>query len=246
MIFEMGESRSKDSAPWFDPFAAYRVRGDKVIPIRPSLGHATWREFGSLFLKNPENEGEKEITIRPTVLDQMTNLFQDEDPSDGSSPSIHSFRCVGLRTDMKAKIFEWIDTGFQVPDRLLFDKRSGHEVDIAISLSSDVGSAISKAFRISFGGTSKSERYHHIKTGMIDAYWQQLASPFRNFIIFLDPNDPGEAQRSWQEVVLETARKEFKKASTAVGDDAIRLRQQVEGERLCNILLSKLIEKEKS
>jgi CRISPR system Cascade subunit CasA len=245
MIFEMGESRLKDSAPWFDPFAAYRIRGEKVIPIRPSLGHATWREFGSLFLKNPESEGKKEITIRPTVLDQIANLFQDDDQTDGSSTSMHSFRCVGLRTDMKAKIFEWIDTGFLVPDRLLYDGRSGREVDLAISLSSDVGSAISKAFRISFGGTSKSERFHRIKTGMIDAYWQQLASPFRDFIISLDLNNPAETQKGWQEIVLETARKEFKKAAIAVGDDAIRLRQRVEGERLCNILLSKLIDKEK-
>jgi len=246
MIFEMGESRPRGSTPWFDPFAAYRIRGDKVIPVRPNLGHATWREFGSLFLKNPESDGKKEITIRPTVLDQMANLFQDDDPKDGSTPSMHNFRCVGLRTDMKAKIFEWIDTGFQVPDRLLFDGRSGREVDLAISLSSDVGSAISKAFRISFGGSSKSERYHRIKTGMIDAYWQQLAASFRDFIISLDLNDPTETQKTWQVKVLETARNEFKKASIAVGDDAVRLRQRVEGERLCNILLSKLIEKEKS
>ncbi len=246
MIFEMGESRPKESASWFDPFAAYRIRGDKVIPIRPSLGHAIWREFGSLFLKTPAREEKKEITIRPSVLDQMSNLFQDDDPPEGSAPSIHNFRCVGLRTDMKAKIFEWIDTGFQVPDRLLFDDLSGLEVDKAITLSSDVGSSISKAFRISFGGSSKTERYHRIKAAMIDTYWQKLASPFRDFIITLDPGNPIDTQKVWQEIVLETARNEFRKAASAVGDDAIRLRQRVEGEKLCNIFLSKLIEREKS
>ncbi len=81
---------------------------------------------------------------------------------------------------------------------------------------------------------------------MIDTYWQKLASPFRDFIITLDPGNPIDTQKVWQEIVLETARNEFRKAASAVGDDAIRLRQRVEGEKLCNIFLSKLIEREKS
>lgn len=243
MIFEMGESRPKESPPWFDPFAAYRIRGDKVVPVRPNTGRATWREFGSLFLKTPEHEGANETTIRPRAIDQITDLFLQADTSNGLSPSIQSFRCVGLRTDMKAKVFEWIDTGFQVPDRLLRSVKGGLEVENALRLSSDVGGAISKAFRISFGSSSKAERFYRIKSGMLDKYWQKLAMPFRDFILSLDPEEAAAAQKIWQKAIVDTAKSEFHDAATSVGDDAFRLRQRVEGERLCSILISKILEK---
>ncbi len=239
MVFEMGESRPKESPPWFDPFAAYRIRGGKVIPIRPSSRHATWREFGSLFLKTPEQDGAKEITIRPSVIDQMADLFLRDD----AHQSTCSFRCIGMRTDMKAKIFEWIDTGFQVPDRLLVSVKGGLEVENALRLSSDIGNAINKAFRISFDRSSKSERYNRIRAGMLDRYWQKLALPFRHFTLSLDPEAPAAAQKTWQSDVVGTAKSEFHNAANSVGDDALRLRQRVEGERLCNILISKLLEK---
>jgi len=77
MIFDMGESRPKDAAPWFDPFAAYKKSDPKPpIPIRPIEGKATWREYGSLFLKYQQAEdvnGRGNKSISPFGLHSLIN-----------------------------------------------------------------------------------------------------------------------------------------------------------------------------
>ena len=71
MIFEMGESRPRETTFWFDPFAAYKLPDEtskstkkKAIPtpLRPTEGKATWREFSTLFLQQPKQLGKKTTT----------------------------------------------------------------------------------------------------------------------------------------------------------------------------------------
>jgi len=43
-------------------------------------------------------------------------------------------RCIGLRTDMKAKVFEWIDTGFEVPGSILGSEEAAYLIDRGLNL----------------------------------------------------------------------------------------------------------------
>jgi len=237
MIFEMGESRSKEAAFWLDPFAAYRIQEAKPpTPIRPVEGRAMWREYAGLFLQMPKDADSKKRTLRPSVLDQIANLELDSD-----TPT-YPFRCVGLRTDMKAKIFEWIDAGFDVPPALLRDAGAGLRVNAAIQFATECGRIIAGVFRTHFGGKAqKAERHKRLKDQMGDGYWAALAVPFRDFILALAAQ-PAERQETesyhWADTVTRQALEAFKRAADAVGDDAASLRQRVEGERSCAIKLN--------
>lgn len=241
MVFEMGESRPKTSAPWLDPFAAYRiVEGKPPTPIRPQEGKATWREFSSLFLATPvvATSGRKKAPtmLRPTLLNQMAAYDL------GTDVRTFPFRCVGLRTDMKAKIFEWLDAGFDVPPTLLSDQARGIVVRDAISFTADCAYVISSVFRSHFGGTGKKgERYAAVKVRMLDSYWSALGSPFRLFVIAMGATtDTNAVQAAWSESVIKIARRVFTQYLELVGDEAAILRKRVEAESHCSRLLAKL------
>jgi CRISPR system Cascade subunit CasA len=241
MIFEMGESRPKDAPFWFDPFAAYRItEGKPPVPIRPLEGKATWREFGGLFLQDakPATTGKKKVTLthRPSVIDQMAAFELRSDVR--ASP----FRCVGLRTDMKAKIFEWLDAGFEVPPRLLADPASGLQVREAIAFATECAATIAAVFKGFFGGSSKKqERFAALKSRMLDDYWSALAGPFRLYVLEMGESANAPALRdTWTGKTIEIARASFLRAAEEIGDDAASLRERVRAEARCNYLLSTL------
>ncbi len=238
MVFEMGESRPKDAPFWFDPFAAYRLptKGRAApAPIRPDKGKATWREFASLFLHDPSPAG-NQPTRRPRVLDQMADLGL------GAEAAIYPFRCIGLRTDTRAKVFEWIDAGFDVPPALLADDYAGLVVGRAIQFATDCARIISGAFDGAFGGTSKKQkRCQGLKVAMESGYWTNLAGPFRDFVLALAGRSVAERDAEffhWLDVVVREARQAFERAATAVGDNGATLRRRVEGEQRCRIRLA--------
>jgi CRISPR system Cascade subunit CasA len=120
MLFEMGHWLSKGSGGWEDPFAAFhkpkgRSKGDDVglKPVRPEAGKAFWREYSGLLL------AEREEQFRPRVLQQIGDLI---DRGTLREAQILRFRCIGIRTDGKAKIFEWIDEA----KRAASNKRPGY------------------------------------------------------------------------------------------------------------------------
>jgi CRISPR system Cascade subunit CasA len=240
MIFEMGESRPKDAPFWFDPFAAYRRTQDKApTPIRPQEGKATWREFSGMFLQDarPAMTGKKTvITQRPSVIDQMAAFEL------GSDVRAFPFRCVGLRTDMKAKIFEWLDAGFEVPPKLLGDPASGLLVREAIAFATECAGAIASVFKASFGGKSKKqERFATLKSRMQDDYWASLAEPFRQYVLGVgEPINMPDLRITWVDTVVSAARASFIRASDEVGDDAASLRERVQAEAHCNNSLNKI------
>lgn len=233
MIFEMGESRPKGAAFWFDPFAAYKLPEDKSkdkspTPVRPAQGKALWREFAALFLQGAQEN--KRHTYRPSVLDQIAAL------DIGQEWSSYPFRCIGVRTDMKAKVFEWVDAGFQVPPALLRDETAGPQVSRAIQFTGDCTGIIAGAFRDAFGGSAKKARHEAIRARMIDEYWSSLASPFRDFILALAPMsfDQRETElHRWAEAVVQKGLESFKRVAELIGDDAASLRQRVQGEQRC-------------
>lgn len=238
MVFEMGESRPKDSAFWFDPFAAYRLpqgksKTGKPTPVRPLLGRVAWREFANLFLLDAgRDEKAKHRFLRPGVLEQLVEL-------NPSGMETLTFRCVGLRTDMKAKIFEWTESGFDVPPQLLRDEDAAWAVREALGFAEKCEGSIKDLFRKQFGGKyTKSERHRALKVHMLQNYWAALAEPFRRLTLNIAaPDQRKPTCRLWAETVENAGREAFKFAADAVGDNAEALRQSETGKKLCFIYL---------
>jgi len=232
MVFTMGESRPKDTLPWQDPFAAYSLR-DRPIPLRPLGGKALWREYAALFLQEARSSAK---TLRPTVLDQIAEL------SDVIDLPHLSLRCIGMRTDMKAKVFEWVDAGFDAPPELLRDESASPLVRSALEFAENCDSAIKCVFKQHFGGKSKkSERHLASKKRISQAYWGALATHFRSFVLqAADRGQRTQATRVWVEACLLEARRTLESALNQMGDDAESLRRRVEAERHANIRLMKL------
>jgi CRISPR system Cascade subunit CasA len=235
MIYRMGESRPKDAPFWFDPFAAYRLRDKKApVPIRPLEGKALWREFASLFLPSTKDAQD---TQPPTILYQRAELAAE---GIGRQYDTFPFRCVGIRTDMKAKIFEWIDAGFDVPVALIQDPTGSLKVRQALSFATDCAGIISHTFRRTFGGKGKSERYQALRRRMVSDYWSALADLFRLFVLAASNPDAREtAYRDWLDSVVEQAKATFETYSEMVGDGGTALRERVTGRRICSIQLNK-------
>jgi CRISPR system Cascade subunit CasA len=235
MIFEMGECRPKEAEPWFDPFAAYRIRENKPpIPIRPLLGRAIWREYAALFLQQLRKQGGRAgDTFRPSVLEQIADLELE------AETATWLFRCVGLRTDMKAKVFEWIDAGFDVPSALLRDEKGGQMAREAIEFAGECAKIMSVTFRQYLRGGTKSEYHRTLRTRMAETYWATLAGPFRQFVLTVAlPDDPARAAREWADQVERQANHAFAQATEAVGNDATSLRQSETGKKWCSIRLA--------
>lgn len=232
MVFDMGETRTKEAAFWFDPFAAYRLPSSKSeknpTPIRPVEGKALWREYAGLFL--PQSEKDPEHTKRPAVLYQLAN--ENVAPERLYIP----VRCVGIRTDMKAKVFEWIDASFELPSTLLADEDAAYRIRQSIQFAQECALEMKRVFGNYFGGKSKkSERYRDLKQRMETNYWSVLAEPFKLFILHIASP---ESTQTWADAVQQAARSSFAQAIAATGDDAASLRRQVEGQRQCNIKLA--------
>lgn len=238
MVFEMGESRSKDAEPWLDPFVAYKKPGGKSqnapIPIRPTPGKAIWREFAGLFLRESSSRRETKY-IRPAILDQLDSL------EISANRPTYAFRCIGLRTDMKAKVFEWVDAGFEVPPRLLHDENAAWEIQRSVDFATTCASIASDCFQTAFSGRLKKyERHKALRVRMVDRYWATLAAPFRELVLTMAvPDQQKDAQIEWADRIVRVALAEFNAASQLVGDDAITLRNWTEQEKFCHIRLSK-------
>ncbi len=240
MVYQMGESRPKDAPFWSDPFAAYRMPGEKSkkgetpTPIRPVAGRALWREFAGLFLQSRDKR-----TRQPGVLGQIAGVADQIDTLDYGHT--YPFKVVGLRTDMKAKIFEWTEAGFSVSPALLKDPAAGKLVQDAIEFAQNGEKIIKQVFRHSFGGSGKDARHKGVSATMAQAYWTKLAAPFNNQFIpaLTTVDDWDEVFTNWLDDVVSAAETVFKTAAETLGNDGATLRQRVEGENYCRARLFK-------
>lgn len=237
IVYEMGETRPEKSEVWFDPFVAYIDAGGKrtqATPIRPNYrkrGWAIWREFAGLFLLDTKpKDSKQEKTIRPAIIEQLADL-------DMENQSTLSFRCVGLMTDNKAKIFQWMDAGFEVPPAVLKDENAGYDIRKAVGFSteclSQAGDIFEKYFR-----RPKSKRYDILKQRMDETFWAHMAEPFRQFVLKMDkPENYESARQFWAESVLRQLKNLFKTAGQSVGESAEHLGQYALAEKELNIQL---------
>ncbi|HNT77102.1 MAG TPA: type I-E CRISPR-associated protein Cse1/CasA [Anaerolineae bacterium] len=242
MVYQMGESRPNDAPPWFDPFAAYRVREDNPpVPLRPVEGKALWREYAGLFLPMTKEEGQKEHTLPPSALYQRGTLAFDNIGLNYTRFPVH---CVGLRTDMKAKIFEWVEAGFDVPTTLLNDPVGGDTVRQAVDFATGCARILAATFRTAFSREG-AEHHKDVKDRMLDAYWAALAAPFRAFILGVaDAETRDAAYTTWVNTAVAQGKHIFREYADAIGDSAIALRHRVEGIHNCNRSLNARRKKE--
>jgi CRISPR system Cascade subunit CasA len=246
ITFEMGVSRPKDAPFWRDPFAAYfeREKGNKgaPIPLRPAAGKAIWREFGSLFLKAPAGQGDKNKrpSLRPRIVDQLCWMENEEA---GPAVSSLTFRCVGMRTDMKAKIFEWVDSTFNVPLALLEESLAGLDIQDGLGFALECARKAADLFKQHVNDEKKkSERYARARSGLVDSFWAALASPFRALVADLAEIYAGEREQQreksaavlakWYRQSINTGRDALDNALQQAGDDGhtLRIRFQCLGE----------------
>jgi CRISPR system Cascade subunit CasA len=147
MVFAQGWSRHKELPPWRDPWAAYAARRaaggtqSDLIPVRPSEHREVWRDFPSLFLESAPGQ-----TERPQILDQIASLQGDVLPRRLSI----RHEVFGLRTDMKAKIFEWRQDTFLFPAALLASPPAGQAIRQALAYASHVDDALQAGLKLLF------------------------------------------------------------------------------------------------
>ncbi|HFQ93212.1 MAG TPA: type I-E CRISPR-associated protein Cse1/CasA, partial [Anaerolineae bacterium] len=172
MVYEMGESRPKDAPWWRDPFAAYRPPkkdGAQPLPIRPVENRAIWREFTGLFLPSRKSE-EGRGDYRPTVLIQLEAVWRRDETALPFTRTRVPVRLIGLRTDMKMKIFEWEETGFDIAPRLLADEEMAGYIQQGLDFAASIDGTIKAVFNSHFGGGGKSSRYGALRREMSSFY----------------------------------------------------------------------------
>lgn len=240
MIFRMGESRPKDAQPWRDPFAAYRPSKADLKPIRPVKGKALWRDYAALFLPSREDaEGSDPGTLPPTSLYQRVELASDGIfEAVGPRYAVYPVRCVGIRTDMRAKVFEWLDAEFSVPARLARDVLAADEVRRGLDLATKGASTMARTFRQYFDAVRR-DRFASLIQRMLDAYWRALAVPFRTFVLRIgEADDFGDAHRVWADIVVSEGQAAFNTHAEMTGADGGSLRNRVQARKWCAIRLN--------
>lgn len=178
MVFDMGHSRPKDAELWRDPFAAYRARDKGPVPVRPQEGKSLWREYGNLFhvgIGGSTDAASGKI-IAPQIVEQLANLPASVRPREDA----WRFRCIGLRTDMKAKVFEWVDETLDVPPGILADSDGQQEVQGAIERVETWARTLGAIYREVFG--EGRDQHDADRRRMMTEYWLRLASPFHVFV----------------------------------------------------------------
>ena len=167
-----------------------------------------WREFAGLFLPDKADETSNLKAARPAILDQLEEVWRD-------NKSVLPFkeipvRVVGLRTDMKMKIFEWEEAGFTVPPRLLTDVEAAHNMKLGIEFAVRSEGTLKSTFNQYFGGGGKSERYAALKQQMSQRYWQTLGEAFQTHLLqYTAAADIETLFHRWLDIVLNTGRQVF-------------------------------------
>ncbi|MEI8166061.1 MAG: type I-E CRISPR-associated protein Cse1/CasA, partial [Chloroflexales bacterium] len=240
LLFEMGHWLSEGSALWEDPFAAFRKPKSKgkaadvgPKPIRPDEGKALWREYSGLLL------AERDDQLRPRIVQQIAKLIDRR--------ALHEtqrvrFRCIGLRTDGKAKIFEWLDEALEAPSALLTDDDAAQYIDDALGRADEARFILESSFDSHFrperdrgGRNEKLARFKTVRARMSADYWRRLAPLFRQFIFDLADETAREAtELDWADKLVREGKQAFATAADQVGERADALRARVEAQATCH------------
>lgn len=247
IVLDQGLSRPRDAAeaaPWTDPWAAYVWRTDKagttsVRPVRPQEERQTWRDTAALFLAHvPDAEvGPRGRAARPAIVNQAARLAGEVCRCGLAATSTERFVAIGIRTDMKMKVFEWRLDRFEFPVSVL-GSAAAVPVTRALRHAETGGKAIGTALlRLHPGAERESPSWADIRAAMADAtgaaareYWAALEPEFRSRLFDERIADHEEAQAAWLAewipVVRATAVSVLERALSAGDDTADGLRRQ--------------------
>lgn len=227
MVYEMGESRDQEASWWRDPFAAYRKpknEKEEPLPVRPVEGRALWREYAAIFLPQQADEkGQK--AVRPALLEQLEAVWG---VNKTALPyTLFPLRTIGLRTDMKMKIFEWEEAGFAVPPRLFTDPQAADRIQIAIEFAKECDGMMKSTFNKHFSGGNKGERYTALKQGMSREYWQQMGQKFQGYIKqHTEAADTFALFHQWLDITIQTANQIFEDTTLNLPSDGHTLHER--------------------
>jgi CRISPR system Cascade subunit CasA len=226
MVFGQGWSRAKSLGPWMDAWVAFqRVKkkgADQAerVPLRPSEHRDAWRDFPALFMRHGEE------SVRPAVLDQVSDLLGEALPPEQSV----TYEVFGLRTDMKAKLFEWRQETFRLPNRLIASPHAGAALGDALTFAEEV----EKALRRGLKELVPDLKFHppdplvHVT---LRSYWRELEGEFRRRILearLTEGLDGREAWREeWRGAVRRAGRTYLERAAENFDATAEDLRRQV-------------------
>ena len=231
-VFRMGESLADDAAFWRDPFVAYKLDKKERATIKVLYGRAklpAWREFSGLFMQNRKDASVE----RPRFLDQFSVL------DIAQTFEKFPFRCIALHAKADAKIFEWLDLGFDVPPLLLRDPDGALWTDDALTFATNCAATITRVFAQVFRGSSKKAmRFNRLKANMEASFWQVMGEKFRRYVIDLGDEATRKARLDdWLDETKRQAQAAFERAAKATGDDGNSLRLIEEGKARCRIAL---------
>lgn len=240
MLFEMGHWLSEGIGIWEDPFVAFRKPLGRTQsnesgprPVRPEAGKALWREYTVLLL------AERDDLLRPRIVAQTAKLI---DQGTLAETERVRFRCIGIRTDGKAKFFEWLDEALDVPPTLLNDDTAALLVEDALRWANELERLISFTFDQHFRPQrSRADRvdqrvvrFKSLRARMLTDYWSRLAPQFRHFVAdlaIMDERD--QLARTWADRLVREGNQAFEQAAAQIGSHAEALRARVEAQAEC-------------
>jgi hypothetical protein len=159
-----------------------------------------------LFLPE-EKDNQDKFVYRPMVIGQLDEM-RDSLPYNNATP--HPFQVIGLRTDMKMKIFEWETNGFLVLPEVLRNVDSAVKIRAAIDFANRCSNILRKVFQQHFSGASDDHPYANpvkgteaLKSQMTQSYWQRLGAEFQEWILRFTPEaDVNAIFEDWLQLVL--------------------------------------------
>jgi CRISPR system Cascade subunit CasA len=247
ILFDMGHRRGKGAPTWDDPFVAFVQPGGRgkrdtagPVAVRPQDGKALWREYSSLLLTHPDNPERQ-----PKIVRQVSRLV---DRTILDDLQLVRFRCIGMRTDGKAKIFEWFDESLEAPPDLLRDPDGALLVEDALHRAADAERVLNFVFDRHIRPERERDkpvkqelvRFKTLRDWMHATYWERLAPEFHTFVFSAaDPRQREAEERRWIDTLVQVGIKTFRDTADQIGDRADALRARVEAQAACQLQLNK-------
>lgn len=255
IYFDPGFQASGD---WADPQVAYRIDDRGKIPIRPYEDREVWRDIGPLaLLQKDDYSGEKGKVHfeRPAVVQQYVTLSQI-----GFIPRgrVIPLEVYCLRTDLKAKLFEWSMEQLPMPSEVSTMKGAGLQVQNAIDSAEIVGRNIKWAIKKAYprDGDGNKAALDTIIQSALYSYWGKLRLQFKEWFMQelvrqangenTDPEAPQKLLDQWKEIVRTQGEECVLRALDSLDANAGQLRRQVEArESYRNIVRAQLYSEER-
>jgi CRISPR type I-E-associated protein CasA/Cse1 len=187
MYFEPG---LKPTGSWVDPHVAYRKTSDGIKPFRQLEARPLWRDYGGLLILNeigsdfssPLPKGVSIQRQKPAIISQFEHLRVNE-YIDRDTPLLVSI--YSIRTDMKAKIFEWQKDVLGLPFGIILNPSAGLFIENIISQADKIDGLLKYAIKKLYprDGKSNKNAFKNIQTLASIKFWQELRMIFEKSIL---------------------------------------------------------------